>query len=91
MDGQILGNVHLSITNIGLYLILSSIIFILLNLLATNNNKIVSNSWSTAMESMYSSILSIVVNQINGKGGQAYFPLIFTLFILIATNIKENI
>ena len=44
MDGQILGNVHLSITNIGLYLILSSIIFILLNILATNNNKIVSNS-----------------------------------------------
>lgn len=38
------------------------------------------------MESMYSSVLSIVVNQINGKGGQAYFPLIFTLFIFIATN-----
>lgn len=38
------------------------------------------------MESMYSTVLSIVVNQINGKGGQAYFPLIFTLFIFIATN-----
>lgn len=44
LDAPILGNIHLSITNIGLYLICSGIIFILLNILTTNNNKIISNS-----------------------------------------------
>ena len=40
----ILGNLHLSITNIGLYLIFSGSFFILVNILATNNNIIRSNS-----------------------------------------------
>ena len=44
MDAHILGNIHLSMTNIGLYLICSGLIIILLNILATNNNKIISNS-----------------------------------------------
>lgn len=38
------------------------------------------------MESLYSSILSVVVNQINAKKGQAYFTFIYALFIFIATN-----
>ena len=38
------------------------------------------------MESLFSSILSIVVNQINGKSGQAYLPFIFSIFIFIASN-----
>lgn len=40
----ILGNLQISVTNIGLYLICSALIFILLNILATNKNKITSNS-----------------------------------------------
>lgn len=38
------------------------------------------------MESLYSSILSVVLNQINGKKGQSYFPFIFALFLFIAIN-----
>ena len=38
------------------------------------------------MESLYSSILSVVLNQINGKRGQVYFPFIFALFIFISIN-----
>ena len=38
------------------------------------------------MESIYSTILSVVVNQINGKRGQAYFPFMYTLFIFILIN-----
>ena len=83
---MILGNIHLSITNIGLYLSCSLLVLVLLNLLATNYNKIVSNDWSIAMESIYSTILSVVVNQINGKRGQAYFPFILALFLLIVIN-----
>jgi len=38
------------------------------------------------MESLYSSILSAVMGQINSKKGQVYFPFIFALFIFIAIN-----
>jgi F-type H+-transporting ATPase subunit a len=44
IDAPILANLHLSITNIGLYLIISALITLILNLLATNNNKILSNN-----------------------------------------------
>jgi len=44
IDAPILANLHLSITNIGLYLIISALIMLILNLLATNNNKILSNN-----------------------------------------------
>lgn len=35
---------------------------------------------------MYTSILSIVINQINPKKGQIYFPFIYGLFFFILTN-----
>jgi F-type H+-transporting ATPase subunit a len=43
-DAPILGNIHLSITNIGLYLTVGMLIALTLNILATNYNKIVSNN-----------------------------------------------
>jgi F-type H+-transporting ATPase subunit a len=86
IDAPILANLHLSVTNIGLYLIISALITLILNLLATNNNKILSNNWSLSQESIYATIHSIVVNQINSKEGQIYFPFIYTLFIFILVN-----
>jgi len=44
LDAPILGNIHISITNIGLYLIIGSFIALTLNLLATNYNRLVSNN-----------------------------------------------
>jgi hypothetical protein len=41
---DILNNIHISLINIGLYLILSSIIIFTLNILSTNYNKLVSNN-----------------------------------------------
>src|SRR5579871_823246 len=38
------------------------------------------------MESLYATIHSIVINQINSKKGQIYFPFIYTLFIFILVN-----
>jgi F-type H+-transporting ATPase subunit a len=86
LDAPILGNLHLSITNIGLYLTIASIIVFGLSLLSTNYNKLVSNNWSVSQETLYDTIHSIVVNQINSKNGQAYFPLIYVLFIFILIN-----
>jgi F-type H+-transporting ATPase subunit a len=44
LDAPILGNLSLSLTNIGLYLTIGGYLVFVLNLLSTNNNKIVSNA-----------------------------------------------
>jgi F-type H+-transporting ATPase subunit a len=86
LDAPILANIHVSLTNIGLYLIVGMFLILSLNILATNYNKIVSNKWSISQESIYATIHSIVVNQINARSGQIYFPFIYTLFIFILIN-----
>jgi F-type H+-transporting ATPase subunit a len=86
IDAPVLANIHLSITNIGLYLTVGAFLILSLNLLATNYNKVVSNKWSISQESIYATIHSIVTNQINARSGQLYFPFIYTLFIFILMN-----
>jgi len=44
LNAPILGNLHLSLTNIGLYLTVATFLVLILNLLATNFNKLVSNN-----------------------------------------------
>ena len=41
---SILNNSHISLTNIGLYLIISTVIILGINILATNFNKLISNT-----------------------------------------------
>ena len=86
LDAPILANIQISITNIGLYLTVGIFLILSLNILATNYNKIVSDKWSISQESIYATIHSIVVNQINARSGQIYFPFIYTLFIFILIN-----
>jgi len=86
LNASILGNLNISLTNIGLYLTIGALIIILLNIMGTNYNKIISNSWSISQESIYATIHSIVINQINSTKGQIYFPFICTLFLFILIN-----
>lgn len=86
IDTPVLGNLHISCTNIGFYLTIGALIFLVISLLSTNYNKLVSNGWSISQESLYATIHSIVTNQINPKNGQVYFPFIYTLFIFILIN-----
>ena len=83
---NILNNSHISLTNIGLYLTISTIIILSINKLATNYNKLISNTWSINQESLYATIHSIVINQINPNKGQIYFPFIYALFLFILIN-----
>ena len=83
---SILGDFHISITTIGLYLTIGFFIALLFNILSTNYNKIVSNNWSIGQESLYATIHSIVINQINENKGQIYFPFIYVLFSFILVN-----
>lgn len=43
LNAPILGHMHISLTNIGLYLTIGAFIALSLNILATNYNKIISN------------------------------------------------
>nr|QUB36779.1 ATP synthase subunit 6 [Ophiostoma piliferum] len=86
IDAPVLGNLHISLTNIGFYLIIGIFIILTISLLSTNYNKLISNNWSISQESLYATIHSIVTNQINPKNGQLYFPFIYTLFIFILVN-----
>lgn len=86
LDANLLGYLHLSLTNIGLYLSISIFLILTYSLLATNNNKIIPNNWSISQESIYATVHGIVVNQINPNKGQMFFPLMYVLFIFILIN-----
>lgn len=86
LNAPILGNLSLSLTNIGLYLTLGGYLVFVLSVVSNNNEKIISNSWSICQESIYATVHSIVVGQINDKKGQIYFPFIYVLFVFILVN-----
>jgi F-type H+-transporting ATPase subunit a len=86
LDAPVLGNLSISLTNIGLYLTIGGYLVFIVSLLSSNNNKIVPNSWSIAQESIYATVHSIVIGQINEKNGQIYFPFMYVLFVFILVN-----
>lgn len=86
LNANLLGNIQISLTNIGLYLTISTIIIIIYSLLASNNNKIIPDNWSISQESIYATVYGIVVSQINPTRGQVYFPFIYALFVFILVN-----
>ena len=86
LDLAILNDINLSITNIGLYLTIAASIVFFFSVLSTNYNKIVSNKWSVSQETLYATIHSIVINQIDSKKGQVYFPFMYVLFMFILIN-----
>lgn len=82
----VLGDISISLTNISFYLIISFLILLNFNLISNNFNRLVPNSWSISQECIYATIHGIVVNQINEKKGQLYFPFIYGLFMFILIN-----
>jgi F-type H+-transporting ATPase subunit a len=44
LDAPIIGNLHISITNIGFYLTIGGLFILTMNILSTNYNKLVSNN-----------------------------------------------
>ena len=86
IEADLLGNIQVSLTNIGLYLIITTFIIFIIYTLATNYNLSIANYWSLSQESIYSTVHTIVTNQINANKGQMYFPFIYALFIYILMN-----
>ena len=86
LDAPVLGNLSISLTNIGLYLTIAGYLVFMISLVSNNNNRVVSNAWSVYQESIYATVHSIVVGQINDKKGQVYFPFMYVLFLFILVN-----
>lgn len=87
----LLGFFTVSITNLALYSLIVLSIIIGLHYLADNENKLIPSRWSVTFESIYTTILSIVRDQI-GNNREKYFPFIYSLFFfLIIANLLGNI
>jgi F-type H+-transporting ATPase subunit a len=86
IGAPIFADINISLTNISFYLTISFFILLNYDLISNNFNKLVPNGWSISQECIYATIHNIVVNQINEKKGQLYFPFIYGLFMFILIN-----
>jgi F-type H+-transporting ATPase subunit a len=79
--------INISLTNIGLYIIISFIIIIILPYTFDNNNYLMLNNYLIILSSIKETIYNILISQIsNLKECQKYFPLIYSLFMFILIN-----
>jgi ATP synthase subunit 6 len=76
------GNVILSFTNSTLFLLLSIFVIVSLVHFSTLHATIIPNRWQSIVELIFEFTVSMV-NENIGKKGIKYFPLVFTIFILI--------
>jgi F-type H+-transporting ATPase subunit a len=86
VGAPLFADLHVSLTNISFYLIVSFFILLNFNLISNNLNRLIPNSWSISQECIYATIHGIVVSQINERKGQFYFPFIYGLFLFILIN-----
>lgn len=82
-------NTTLTITNLGFYSLVVVSLLVLYHSLSNNHSRIIPSKWSISTESLYSSLLSLVREQL---GNEMYLPFIYSLFtfILIA-NLVGNV
>ena len=81
----------LSFTNLGLYAVIILVLILGGHYLASNNKGLVSSPWSLTFESLYTTLQSMVKDQIGPKY-EVYLPFIYGLFIFILiANLNGNI
>jgi len=89
LNAPIFGYLNLTLTNLGLYSIIVFILVVGLHVLANNNTKLLPNTWSIALESLFASINAMVREQI---GKEVYLPFIYSLFFFILiSNLTGNV
>lgn len=87
----VVGDYVISITNLGFYSIITVFLVVSLHIYGNNNNSLVPNRWSVALESSYASVHNIVREQI-GTMNEIYTPFIYGLFwYLLIVNLNGNI
>nr|WBU10907.1 ATP synthase F0 subunit a [Malassezia sp.] len=91
IDLPVFGNLHFSLTNLGLYVLITLFLVIGFHVAANNNMKLVPSRWSISLEASYASIHGLVKGQL-GAANEKYFPLIYALFFfLLFSNLTGNV
>ena len=91
MNFPVLGHVHLSLTNLGLYTIITVFLVLSLHFVSNNNKQIVPSRWGISLESSFQSVHGLVKAQI-GQTNEMYFPFIYSLFFfLLIANLNGNV
>jgi len=76
----IFGYINITLSNLGLYSILILLIILSLHIISNNENKILPSKWSIAIESIFTTINTMVREQL---GKEIYLPFIYSTFIFI--------
>lgn len=82
----IMSGIKVSITNIGLYLLISTLLITAIDYTINLNSGIMSSKIKIWRDSLYHTVYNIVINQINKNKGEVYFPIIYCLFVFILIN-----
>ena len=91
LNAPILGDLNLALTNLGLYALIVLSVLISFHILGNNDLKLIPSKWSIGLESSFSSILSMVREQI-GSHYEEYFPLVYSVFFfIIISNLTGNV
>ena len=89
INAPIFGYLNISLTNLGLYSILVLSLIVLLHYMWNNNNKLVPSKGSIVLESIFTTINTMVKEQL---GKEIYLPFIYSLFIFILiANLVGNV
>ena len=91
LNAPILNYLNLSLTNFGLYTILTLCIILGLHTYGDNEFKLIPNKWSIAFESSFQSLSTMVKDQI-GSLNEMYIPFIYSIFFFILIgNLISNV
>lgn len=87
----IFGQLHLSLTNLGLYVLISVFLLLGYHLMGNNDHKLVPSRWSLALEGGYDTMKGLVKAQLGGTN-ERYLPFIYALFFfLVFANLNGNV
>jgi F-type H+-transporting ATPase subunit a len=87
----VLGYIHISLTNLGLYTIIAVYLSLAFHFVASNNKNVIPSRWSISLESSFASVHSLVKAQI-GAANEVYLPFIYSLFFFILfANLSGNV
>ncbi len=91
LNSQLLGILNLSLTNFGLYILLTFGTIIAIHYYGDNEFNLVPNKWSISLESSFATLNNIVRSQI-GSLNEVYLPFIYAIFWFITIgNLISNV
>jgi F-type H+-transporting ATPase subunit a len=91
VNAPILGYFTFTLTNLALYSILVLFLILGLHYMGNNENKLIPSKWSISLESLFSSVNTMVREQI-GVSNEKYLPFIYSLFFFVLfANLLGNI